>query len=277
MTNTKVTDVVTGPAGFQIVGTEPASTIDGGTVSFDLGTLQPNETRNLDLTIKVPATAKNGQTFSDVVTASGTCDGRPVTQDDRLDNIPVVKTDFTGPCNVQFSNKDASHIQVFPGETFSYYVHAFNSGAQPCNSVTVTDTLDSPRVLRVLPPGLHELGPTRSRGSSSTIPGGSSADLAVVVKVAENATGVLGNSAVIAPANGSPATVRAPARSSARTRSRSVRPRPAATRCPRPVAPSRPVSLPASASGRSPCSPCADVRPSSEPSEHLEPAELAAP
>ena len=44
---------------------------------------------------------------------------------------------------MQFSNKDASHIQVFPGETFSYYVHAFNTGGQPCTDVTVTDTLDS--------------------------------------------------------------------------------------------------------------------------------------
>ena len=207
MTNTKVTDVVTGPAGFQILGTEPAGTIDGGKVSFDLGTLQPNETRNLDLTIKVPTTAKNGQTFSDVVTVSGTCDGRPVTQDDHLDNIPVVKTDFTGPCNVQFSNKDASHIQVFPGETFSYYVHAFNSGAQPCNSVTVTDTLDHRLSFVSCLQGCTNSG-DKVTWKIDTIPGGSSADFAVVVKVAENATGVLGNSAVIAPSNGSPATVR---------------------------------------------------------------------
>ena len=135
--------MISGPAGFTIVDTEPDGTIDGNKITWNLGTLEVNETRNLTITIKVPGNAPNNSDFDDIVTAAGVCDGQPVTQDKKLDNIPVVKRDFTGPCNVQFSNKDASHIQVFPGETFSYYVHAYNTGGQPCTDVTVTDTLDS--------------------------------------------------------------------------------------------------------------------------------------
>ena len=41
-----------------------------------------------------------------------------------------------------------------------------------------------------------------------TIPGGSSLIFSVVAKVADNATGTLGNVAVITPANGAPVTVR---------------------------------------------------------------------
>jgi hypothetical protein len=41
-----------------------------------------------------------------------------------------------------------------------------------------------------------------------SIPGGSSLIFSVVVKVADTATGTLGNSAIISPANGSPVTVR---------------------------------------------------------------------
>jgi uncharacterized repeat protein (TIGR01451 family) len=204
----KVTDVVTGPAGFQIVDTEPDGTIDGGKVTFDLGDLAVNQTKNITLTIKVPADAKNGATFDDVVTATGTCDGRPISKDDRVDDTPVVRTDFTGPCNVTFSNKDASHIQVFPGETFSYYVHAFNAGAEPCTNVTISDTLDS-RVSFVSCNKSCVNDPAdKVTWKVDTIPAGSSVILSVVVKVDDDAKGVLENAAIITPSNGSPTTVK---------------------------------------------------------------------
>jgi uncharacterized repeat protein (TIGR01451 family) len=207
VTNTKVTDVVTGPAGFVITGTEPAGTVAGGKVTWDLGTLQPNETRNLTITIKVPGNAPNNSSFDDVVTASGTCDGRPVSQDDRIDNIPVVKRDFTGPCNVQSSNKDASHIQVFPGETFSYYVHAFNSGGQACNDLTITDTLDGRVSFVSCNKSCVNSPANKVTWKLGSLAPGSSVAFAVVVKVADSATGVLGNSAIISPTNGAPTTV----------------------------------------------------------------------
>lgn len=207
LTDVKVTDVVTGPAGFEIVGTEPAGTIEGGKVTFDLGNLAVNQTKNITITVKVPEGAKDGDTFDDVVTASGTCDGRTVTKDDRVDDTPTVRDDFSGPCNVQFSNKDASHIQVTAGQTFSYYVHAFNSGGEPCNDVTITDTLDS-RVSFVScnKSCTHEGNQVTWKVDS--IPGGSSVILSVVVKVNDDATGVLENAAIITPSNGKPTTVK---------------------------------------------------------------------
>ena len=208
VTDVQVTDVVTGPAGFTVTGTEPkADSVDGGKVTWNLGTLQPNETRNLTITVHVPSTAKDGQFFNDVVTASGKCDGRPVSQDDRIDKIPVVRTNFRGPCNVQFSNKDSSHIQVTPGETFSYFVHAFNSGGQPCNDVTVKDTLDSRITFVSCNKGCTHSGQTVTWHVDS-IPGGSSLIFSVVAKVKDDASGTLGNVAVISPRNGAPVTVR---------------------------------------------------------------------
>lgn len=208
LTDVTVTDVVTGPNGFEITGVEPQGTIDGGRVSWDIGELAVNETVNLTISIRVPADAPDGATFDDVVTASGNCDGRPVTEDDRVDDIPVVKDDFTGECNVQFSNKDASHIQVFPGETFSYYVHAFNAGAQPCTNVRIVDDLDD-RVSFVScnKSCTHDEAAGTVTWNLPTLGGGSSAILSVVVQVDEDATGTLENTAVITPEGHPPVTV----------------------------------------------------------------------
>lgn len=207
LTDVVVTDTITGPAGFEVIDTEPDATVDGGTVTFNVGTLAPNETRDLIITVKVPANAPNGATFDDVVHAEGLCDGRPVEQDDRLDDVPTVRTDFSGPCSVQFSNKDASHEQVTPGETFSYYVHAYNSGSEPCTAVAVTDTLDDRVSFVSCTKGCQNDG-QKVTWTIDSLAGGSSETLAVVVKVDDDATGTLANSAVIDPANADSVTVR---------------------------------------------------------------------
>ena len=54
-----VTDVVTGPAGFEIIGTEPDGTVNGGNISWDLGDIEVNETVNLTVTVRVPDNAPN--------------------------------------------------------------------------------------------------------------------------------------------------------------------------------------------------------------------------
>ena len=80
VTDVKVTDVITGPAGFEIIGTEPRGTIDGGKVTFNLGDLAVNQTKNITITIKVPGDApRTARRSTTSVTASGTCDGKPVT------------------------------------------------------------------------------------------------------------------------------------------------------------------------------------------------------
>lgn len=206
ITGVVVTDTITGP-GFEVIGTEGApATINGGTVTFDVGDIDPNETVNLRITVKVAADAPDGSTFDDHVTVTGTYKGKPVTQEDDLLDIPEVKTDFTGDCSVQYSNKDASHKNVTPGETFSYYVHAFNSGAKPCTDVVITDTLDDRVTFVSCNLGCDHQGQTVT-WTLDSLPGGSSTVLSVVVAVKADATGTLANSAIIDPGNGDPKTV----------------------------------------------------------------------
>ncbi len=203
-----IVDRITGP-GFEVVGTEPAAAVDGGTVTFDVGSLAPNETATLRIRVRVASDAPDGAAFDDVVSASGLCDGEGVDEQDQLDDVPTVRRDFDGPCDVSFSNKESSHDEVTPGQTFAYFVNAFSAGDEACTDVTVTDQLD-PRLDFVS----CTLGCTRDgsalRWTLDQVPGGSSATMAVVVRVRTDATGVLANTAVIDPGNGDPTTVTFP-------------------------------------------------------------------
>lgn len=206
LTDVVVTDTVTGPG--RISDTEPDATVseDGKTATWDIGDLAVNETVNLTITVAVDQDAPDGATFDDAVTATGNCDGREVEQTDEVLDIPRVVDDFTGPCNVQFSNKDASHQNVFPGETFSYYVHAYNSGAEACTDVVITDTLDDRVSFVSCNKGCANEGQTVT-WTLDTLAPGSSAILSVVVQVDDDATGTLANTAIVDPANGDPKTV----------------------------------------------------------------------
>ena len=124
-----------------------------------------------------------------------------------VDDTPTVRTDFSGPCNVGFSNKDASHIQVTKGQTFSYYVHAFNSGGEDCTNVKITDTLDSRVSFVSCNKGCTNSPADKVSWTLTNLPAGSSAILSVVVKVDDDATGTLANTAIIDPENGPPTTV----------------------------------------------------------------------
>ncbi|MDQ2650567.1 MAG: DUF11 domain-containing protein [Actinomycetota bacterium] len=207
VTDVKVTDVITGPAGFEVLTTEPPATSNqNGTLTFDLGDIAVNETKNITITVKVPANAPSGSSFDDVVQVEGNCNDKPITEDDTLLDTPTVKTDFTGECTVQNSNKDASHIQVFPGQTFSYYVHAFNSGGEPCTNVKIVDTLDARLTFVSCNKNCTHSG-DQVTWTIPTLGGGSSAILSVVVQVEEDATGELANTAIISPEGKPPKTV----------------------------------------------------------------------
>ncbi|MGV3760592.1 MAG: DUF7507 domain-containing protein, partial [Actinomycetota bacterium] len=204
ITDLAVTDVVTGPG--TILGTEPEGTVDGDTVTWELGELAPGDTVELTVTVRVDDDAQAGDSFDDAVTAAGDCDGTPVEEDDRVDDIPKVVTDLTGPCDVRFSNKDASHEQVVPGQAFAYYVHAFNTGGEACTDVTVTDTLDDRVAFVECNRGCTNEG-QEVTWTLDELPSGASATFTVVVRVNEDATGTLANTAVIDPGNGDPTTV----------------------------------------------------------------------
>ncbi|MGH9136585.1 MAG: hypothetical protein ACRD0G_05995 [Acidimicrobiales bacterium] len=206
VTDVVLTDVVVGPAGTTIAGVEPAeppATItpeENGarhTLVWDIGELAPLESRTFHITVQVPADAQANQTYSDFATFSGTCNGAPFERPGEIRDIPRIFVP-EGPCNLRGSNKAASHVEVFPGESFDYYVHLLNSGAEPCTGVSVTDSVD-PRVDVVS----CNRGCTVSADGRTvtwdigTVGPGSSLTLSITVRVKADATGTLENTAII--------------------------------------------------------------------------------
>ena len=141
----KVEDTVTAPAGTTITASDGGK-VDGLKVTWDnIGPLEGNQTKSLKITITVPADTPDGTRLKNDVVVTGTvkCPGtpdKPVTTTATIDG-PVVKVPSFAGCGIAASNKAASHLEVTPGETFNYYIHAFNSGTEPCNDVIVTDKL----------------------------------------------------------------------------------------------------------------------------------------
>src|SRR3546814_10650954 len=108
------------------------------------------------------------------------------------------RTETLFPYTTLFRSKDASHIEDQPGQTYSYYVHAFNSGEEPCTDVEIVDTLDDRLSFVSCNRGCTNSGQAVTWNVDS-IPGGSSMVRSVVVQVADSATGTLANTAVITP------------------------------------------------------------------------------
>lgn len=140
LTDVVVTDTMTAPPGTTVTSDPAADATDGNTYTWNVGELAPNETFTITMTVQVPDDAPDGFVFGDDLTAAGNCDGTPVDHTVHLD-APEVSDDFTGPCDLGQSNKSASHLEVMEGQTFNYFVHVFNQGAEPCTGVTVSDTL----------------------------------------------------------------------------------------------------------------------------------------
>jgi uncharacterized repeat protein (TIGR01451 family) len=144
LVNVVVKDTVTAPAGTTIVGSVPPATSTSGlSLVYDLPTLQPNETVNIQLTMMAPANLVNGAQFTNTASVSGLCQGAapgttPFTANSTINAPTGFVPGFNG-CHLDDSNKAADHTKVFVGETFNYYVHVFNDGKQSCGAVTVTD------------------------------------------------------------------------------------------------------------------------------------------
>lgn len=194
LTDVAVTDVITGP--FTSITSDPAATsTDGGTLTWDVGDLAANETATFTVTVEVDPDAPLGTTFTDVLTATGSCDGQDFTETKRLE-LPRVTDAFEGPCELSRSNKAASHLEVTPGQTFNYFVHVFNAGGQTCEDVTVTDVLDERLAFVACSDGCTAEGQTVT-WNGQDIEAGSGETLTVTVKVADGADGTLANSAQI--------------------------------------------------------------------------------
>ncbi|HEY2428240.1 MAG TPA: DUF11 domain-containing protein [Acidimicrobiales bacterium] len=144
-----VTDTITAPPGTTVTSTPKGTPSSSNplALTWNIGPLQPNQTTNITLVINVPPDAPSGFVFSDQGTVSGTCQGAPAgtppfTQPISF-NGPTVFTPGLNGCHLNESNKAADHLQVFPGETFNYYIHVLNDGNQACSNVTVSDPLGS--------------------------------------------------------------------------------------------------------------------------------------
>lgn len=208
VTDVTITDEVTGPDGFTIVATNPEGTVNGGTITWTLDELAPNEVVNFIITVQVPTTAVSGDTFSNDVDVTGTCNGQPVDGEDEIIDIPVVTTDALPGCQV-VGNKGATHTEVRPGQAFSYIVRAYNAGDQDCGRTTVTDTLPDNVGFVSCTPDCTQSGTTVTFVLDN-LAAGESEILTITVTAPDTAGEKVPNTAVIDPANGSSITVTTP-------------------------------------------------------------------
>lgn len=76
LNNVRLVDTITVPAGvrYSIIGTNPqANSVEGGVITFnDIGSIAPNETRNVTITVQV-APNSGGGLFTNTARATGTC------------------------------------------------------------------------------------------------------------------------------------------------------------------------------------------------------------
>lgn len=92
-TDVVVTDEITGPDGFEVTGTSPsADSVEGGTVTWNVGDMADGETATFTIDVSVPDSATAADSFEDTATASGNCDDRALPLgSDTLDG-PAVQT-----------------------------------------------------------------------------------------------------------------------------------------------------------------------------------------
>jgi uncharacterized repeat protein (TIGR01451 family) len=198
LTNVKVVD--TYPADLTFVSSVPApSSRNGHTLTFDLGTLQPNEFRTIQLVFKVPNDAKAGTIYHNCAIITGSYLGQPVSFPVQVDG-PTVGPVRTGGCNLSGSTKFASNLQVKTGENFGYFVNVLNSGGKDCADVTVSDPLISGVRFVSCTDGCTHNGQVVT-WKLGTVKAGDSRVLGVIVKVVAT-SGTLPNTAVVTSPSG---------------------------------------------------------------------------
>jgi uncharacterized repeat protein (TIGR01451 family) len=199
LTNVRVNDVVTGPAGTTIVATEPASSISptsgGFNIAFpDIGPIGPGGRATLRIRVMVPAGAAPGSRYDDVATVAADCGGSPFTRTFPLSEPVVEPRPTSGACTISGSAKSASHLEVSAGEQFAYFVNLYNSGAEQCTGATITDTLDPRLTVVRCSDDCNVAGTTATWNIGGLAPGQSIA-VRVVVQANAGATGTLPNTA----------------------------------------------------------------------------------
>jgi uncharacterized repeat protein (TIGR01451 family) len=139
VTDVKVVD--TYDSRLEFVSSVPAPASHSGNVlTYQLGTLAPNEFKTIVMTFRVPANATNGTKYHNSAVITGVYNGQPITKTVGVEG-PTVGSPRTGDCNLSGSTQYASNTRVMTGENFGYIVNVLNSGGKPCLDTTVTDAL----------------------------------------------------------------------------------------------------------------------------------------
>ena len=138
--NVKVVLTVDGPAGSSITGTNPtASSVSGLVATWnDIGSIAPGALKVVKATVKVPAGATPGASYTGVATASGTCDGSGTSATASSGPVPSVGAPSASNCDISASSLSSSHKEVRIGDYFNEYVRVSNLGKGSCNSITIT-------------------------------------------------------------------------------------------------------------------------------------------
>ena len=138
--NVKVVLNVTGPNGTKITGTAPTANAvtDLSATWNDIGDIAPGALKVVKATVKVPANAPVGATYTGTATASGACDGGPVSNTATSGPVPTVGTPSNTGCDLTASSIVSSHKEVRVGDYFNDYVRLANLGKSGCNSIKIT-------------------------------------------------------------------------------------------------------------------------------------------
>jgi uncharacterized repeat protein (TIGR01451 family) len=200
LTNVVVLDTVSGSPALALVSSVPTAVAHhGSTYAFALGTIAPNQVKTIVMTFKVPSGTSTGTKYSNKAVITATYGGKPITKTVTTP-YPTVDGAGGGGCDLGRSNKFASHTKVKRGETFTYYINAFNQGGQPCTGVIIKDALNSGVKFVSCTHGCSRSGQLLT-WDVGTIQPGASMQLAITVKVLAS-SGTLPNAADITPDSG---------------------------------------------------------------------------
>ena len=143
----------------------------------------------------------------------------------------MVTTDSLDGCDVSPSNKSATHLEVMPGQSFSYLVHAYNAGDADCGQTIVTDTLPAGTTFVSCQPDCQSTG-QEVVFTLDELAAGQAVDLTITVTAPDQPTTDMTNVATIQPTNGSSTQVSTGSRTSPTSPSRHRRTRRTSHRTP---------------------------------------------
>ncbi len=138
--NVFVTDPVPAGLTFQSSGSSTTCSLQGGSVSCNVGTLAANESRVLTLVFSVPEVSSCTQTTVQNIAAATTTSAESTTSNNQS---TTVTTSILCP-NVQFAiQKTDNRSTVQPGENVTYTITVQNLSSTNASSVMVTDPMPS--------------------------------------------------------------------------------------------------------------------------------------